>query len=78
MDYVLSGASIVTIIMGLVELIKKVGLSSRFAPLFSLVFGILLAALGQGGFSVDSIISGLVLGLVASGFWSGAKAVSGK
>lgn len=63
---------------GLVELAKRVGLPDRFAPLGSLVFGILMVALFTGGFSIGALSIGVITGLTASGLYSGVKATVAK
>lgn len=73
----LAGFSTVAILIALVELVKKVGLPTQFAPLASLALGIGLSFLAAG-VSVDNLVVGLVLGLSASGLWSGTKSVLGK
>jgi len=73
---IIAGFSAVAIVTGLVELVKRAGLSSQLAPIAAVIFGIALSVLGTG-FSSTSIVVGVVLGLASSGLWSGAKAVSG-
>lgn len=59
----------VPVIIGLVEALKQSGMDSRFAPIVAIVIG-----LGVGLVAGD-IITGLLLGLSASGVYSGAKAI---
>lgn len=73
----IAGFSIIPIIVGLVELGKRIGISAQFAPLLAVLFGIGFAWLSAGAFSTAVLVGGIVLGLSASGLWSGAKAVSG-
>ncbi len=65
-------ASVVT--LGLVQITKKAGLNTRFAPLVSVIFGV---AIGHfyGGFDTTAynILAGLLAGLTASGAYSGVK-----
>lgn len=74
----IAGVSAVALIVGLVQVAKRLGLPSRFAPLLSLLLGIALVSLGLKGISAASIFSGLIVGLSASGLWSGTKALSGR
>ena len=60
--------------MGLVAAIKQVGLPSKFAPIASIVVGIGLIALGGATWQAD-IAQGVIVGLAASGLWSGGKAL---
>ncbi|SFT04003.1 transposase [Marininema halotolerans] len=69
-------AMIIGVIIGLVELAKQSGLPKRIAPIVSLALGI-----AAGIFYVYpsdlsmGILQGIVLGLTAGGFYSGAKSV---
>lgn len=71
------GFSAIAIAVGLTELVKRVGVSNRYAPIASLVFGVALAFLANG-ISGATVVSGIFFGLSASGLWSGVKSVSGK
>jgi len=66
--------AIVPLIVGVVELLKKVGLPSKFAAVASAALGI---AIGLLYVSPDDpakgALVGLSLGLAASGLYSGAK-----
>lgn len=73
----IAGISIVAVIIGLVQVAKTLGLPTQFAPLASLFFGVGLAFLGSG-ISVTALMVGLVLGLTASGLWSGTKTLLDK
>lgn len=67
---------IIALTVGLTETVKRAfKVPSRFAPLVSLVFGISLAFLNNPGVSVsDIILAGVIVGLTASGLYSGGKA----
>lgn len=66
--------ALIAVIVGLVELLKGLGLKKKLLPVASLVFG-----LAAGIFYVypgdlkGGIIVGLMLGLSASGLYSGTK-----
>lgn len=64
-------------ILALVEIVKRLGVPGQFAPLVAVVVGAGLSLL-VSGVSIESAAQGLVLGLSASGLWSGTKAVVGK
>lgn len=71
------GVGLMAIVMGLTGVLKLLKIPSRFLPLCALV----LAIVGQGlmaGFSSTSIFTGIVVGLSASGLYSGSKATLGK
>ena len=62
---------------GLTEAIKRAGLSSRYAPLVSIVIGMTLTYFFIGK-NVDILMQGMVASLTASGLYSGVKAVTKK
>ena len=68
-------AVLIPVVTGLVGVVTQLGLRSRFAPIVSLGFGILLSFLLTGGFSLQTVLLGIVLGLGSSGLYSGTKAV---
>lgn len=68
-------AALVPLVMGLIQVFKSVGLPTKFAPLVSLVLGV-IATTSIGFVDIESILGGLLVGLVASGLWSGTKNVS--
>lgn len=61
---------LVPIVLGLVQTAKVSGLNTRYAPAIALALGVL------GTFLVGQfdILQGLVIGLTASGLFSGTKA----
>jgi len=62
-------------VVALTELVKKVvNPPKRFLPLVSVAWGIIVAYLFMDK-SVFSLFSGILLGLSASGLYSGAKTV---
>ena len=66
--------SIVTAIaMGVSQMIKKVGMPSKYIPLVCLVIGTLLAMV-MYGFTSEVMVNGLVASLTAMGLYSGTKA----
>ncbi|MFS8501313.1 MAG: hypothetical protein FWJ59_05840 [Caldicoprobacter sp.] len=69
--------AIIPLIVGIVELLKQVGLPSKFAALVSAILGIVI---GMVYLSPDDIkkgiLVGLALGLAASGLYSGTKSTA--
>lgn len=59
--------------LAMVNLIKSFGLASKFAPAVSILVGILFSILGSwstGGTNISQvIITGIILGMSASGFY---------
>ncbi len=65
--------------LGLTEVIKQLGVPSRFAPVISIIIGLGGSFIFAKNADLGNIVlNGLIAGLSASGFWSGAKAVAGK
>ncbi|PAV27833.1 hypothetical protein CIL05_19995 [Virgibacillus profundi] len=67
-------AALIPLIVGLVEVLKRSGLPKRLLPIAALLFGV-----AAGIFYVfpndlkSGIIAGIVMGLSASGLYSGSK-----
>ena len=68
-------------ILALVEIVKRLKIpyvsESDYAPAVSLAIGVGLSVL-FGGVSVQNLVQGLLLGLSASGLWSGTKSFGQK
>jgi len=64
--------AIIPVVIGLVQVVKQVGLPTKFAPLASIVLGFGLVALTSVTWPV-AIVQGIIVGLAASGLWSGSK-----
>lgn len=69
-------AVLVPIVMALVSLVKLYS-DSRWSPLFALAFGIAGSFLFPAATIATTIFSGLIIGLTASGLYSGAKTIAG-
>lgn len=65
---------LIPLTVGLVEVVKSLGIPDRFAPLASIFLGI-----GLSFFVMPSlptvILGGIVIGLTASGLYSGTRAL---
>jgi hypothetical protein len=66
MNDIVFGIAIIPLIVGLVQMVKGLGLDARYAPVASV-------ALGVGG----GILTGIAFGLSASGLYSGTNALRG-
>ena len=77
---VLDTAILVALILGLTEIIKRVGCPVKFVPIIAVILGVILNFLGKwiGVASSELTIGGIMAGLMAMGLWSGSKAISGK
>ena len=67
----------IPVALELVQVIKALKLPSRFSPLASLAIGIGLIALLPELSWQATVAQGLIVGLAASGLWSGSKAIAG-
>ena len=77
MDYDYKGIALIPIITILVDVIKKAGLPSKFAPLMSLILGVVFGLIFENSGDVKiAIITGLIMGMSASGLYSGGKEAS--
>lgn len=71
------------ITVGLVQVIKSSGLPTRLAPLATILVGVFLQYLVNVALSSEqslamTILLGLIVGLSASGLYSGVKTTAGK
>jgi hypothetical protein len=63
-------AVLVPAVMAFIQALKLSGLKSRYAPVLSIILGVIATfALGQ-----FDLVQGLLVGLTASGLFSGVKA----
>ncbi|MEW6660865.1 MAG: hypothetical protein ACOY9Y_12465 [Bacillota bacterium] len=72
MEPEIQGIGIVSLIMGLTELAKQIGVPNRLLPVLNLVLGLV------GGFitqkeTIPAIIMGLMMGTSAAGIYRSAK-----
>lgn len=64
----------IPVIVGLVQVIKGIGLPSKYAPIASIALGVgVLAIVGLTWQAY--LIQGIIVGLSAAGLYSGGKAV---
>jgi len=66
---------LVAVVIGLVEVAKRIGVPEKFAPLVSLILGLGLSFLGfvANPDLASTIIGGIIIGLSAVGLYSGTK-----
>lgn len=80
--YLFSPIAQVGLIIGIAEIIKRLGLKSRFIPLvdlgLGLASGICVYGLTLGDGIVSGVMIGLALGLSACGLFSGVKNLTEK
>ena len=74
---VINYSILTAVVIGLVEVAKKLGMSEKFAPLLALILGLGFAFMGftANPDLVSTIIGGIIIGLSAVGLYSGTKNV---
>jgi hypothetical protein len=70
----LEEAIMLPVIIGLVEVVKRVGLSSKWSPIAAILISIGFGLLGTYVSTFDLIVEGIITGLTAVGLYSGARA----
>lgn len=65
----------IPIVIAFVEMLKRTGLHDRYAPLASLATGLVIALVFSPEPLVTRIGMGIILGLSASGLYSGSRAL---
>lgn len=79
-DLLEGSPTIVVVVIAFVEWLKAVGVSGRWLPLASMASGILFGGLylyvTNGTFGLESVLYGVVLGLVASGVFRAVKSAT--
>ena len=66
--------AIIPLIIGVTELVKKLGLPNKFAALLSAVLGVVIGLVYVAPENpLEGILVGLSMGLAASGLYSGTK-----
>ena len=70
------GASAIAVVLGLVEVAKRLGLKEKFCPLLSIFLGLFIS-LGYHFYNhkiwYEAVIVGLTIGLSAVGLYAGTK-----
>ena len=70
--------AVIPLIIGIVELFKRGGLPAKYAPFVSVFFGLLFGIFYIASNVKEGIIVGLMIGLSATGLYSGTKNVMNK
>ncbi|MBS4172141.1 hypothetical protein [Bacillus sp. FJAT-49736] len=68
--------AIIPLILAIVELFKRAGIPDRFSPFIAVIFGITIGVLYLDTNLKQCIIVGLMMGLSATGLYSGTKNVA--
>lgn len=69
----LYNVALVPLVLGVVEVLKRIGLPAKFSPLVAVCMGISLGIFYMDVTTKEGVIIGLALGLSASGLYSGTK-----
>lgn len=79
-NYLLTPVAQVALIIGLAEIVKRLGLENRFIPIVDVVLGLICGYgvyyVSMGRTVTESVLVGLALGLSACGLFSGIKNVT--
>ena len=68
-----SDVIIVPVIMALAELAKRTGLNAKYIPLLDIILGLIAGFVYLSADPKEAIFLGLMMGLTASGLYSGTK-----
>lgn len=67
----------IAIVIGLTEVVKRLGLPKKFIPAFAVLLGAGIS-MATGGVTTTAILGGIIVGLTSQGLYSGTKATIGK
>lgn len=71
------GIALIPVVLGLVELLKRLGLPSKWAPVASLALGLVAGFFYMApGKPAEAILDGIAVGLGAVGLWSGSRSTA--
>ncbi|KYH34510.1 hypothetical protein CLTEP_15590 [Clostridium tepidiprofundi DSM 19306] len=74
MNFNYKGIALIPIVTLIVNIIKKAGVPSKFAPLVSLIIGLIFGILFLADSDVkQGILLGIIIGISASGLYSNGK-----
>lgn len=71
----ISLAVIIGIVVGLSQIIKTIGLQTKYIPLLNLTLGIVLGVLFLDGEIKTNVFQGIIIGLSASGLFDHTKII---
>ncbi|PFJ21936.1 holin [Bacillus anthracis] len=66
-------AVIIGIVVGLSQIVKTIGLQTKYVPLLNLTLGIVLGVLFLDGDIKTNVFQGIIIGLSASGLFDHTK-----
>ncbi|MCU9594552.1 hypothetical protein OEV82_08790 [Caldibacillus thermolactis] len=65
--------AIIPLIAGITEIFKKIGLPAKYSPIVAIFLGIIITLVYVDVTPKEGVLVGIMLGLSASGFYSGTK-----
>ncbi|MCU5491193.1 holin [Bacillus cereus] len=68
-----SVAVIIGVVVGLSQIVKTIGLQTKYVPLLNLTLGIVLGVLFLDGNIKTNVFQGIIIGLSASGLFDHTK-----
>lgn len=71
-----AGIPLVAVMVGLGQLLKYYGFNSKYVPLANIIMGIVAGIVMFPGDLLKAIITGIAIGLSATGLYSGSKNVT--
>jgi len=74
---VINYSILTAVVIGLVEVAKRLGMSEKFSPLLALILGLGFSFMGftANADLTQTIVGGIIIGLSAVGLYSGTKNV---
>lgn len=73
-DLTYAGVAIIPLLIGLLEVLKRLGVNAKYIPIISVTLGIVIGIfLFADGEIAAGIIQGIYIGLSAVGLYSGTK-----
>lgn len=73
-EFTAFGIALIPVILGVIEVFKRVGLNSKFSPVLALILGLIAGwFVVAPGEPAKAVLSGIVMALSAIGLWSGPK-----
>ncbi|HDR7529956.1 holin [Bacillus cereus] len=66
-------AVMIGIVVGLSQIVKTIGLQTKYVPLLNLTLGIVLGVLFLDGDTKTNVFQGIIIGLSASGLFDHTK-----
>ncbi|MYL22053.1 hypothetical protein GLW04_19445 [Halobacillus litoralis] len=77
MEFSVYGVALIPLVTAIVEMVKSLGMSKRYSMIVALLMGVVFGVFYIAPYDLKAgVIAGLVLGLSASGFYSGAKQIT--